>query len=146
MCVLNLHTRISLYFVVVVGDFNMRILHTNDVHAHVEQFDVHTSLCNSDDADNNRCYGGVARRQSAVDTMRRNHDNVVLLDAGDEFQGTIWYNYYKGRAASHFMDILGYDAMVSAYRNILSLASFTVSTSRALGRHGDTICRQKPPK
>lgn len=38
--------------------------------------------------------------------------NVLLLDAGDQFQGTVWFNYYKGAEAAYFMNKLGYNAMV----------------------------------
>ena len=42
---------------------------------------------------------------------REKYENVLLLDAGDQSQGTPWYTEYKGRAAAHFMSMLGYDAM-----------------------------------
>lgn len=45
--------------------------------------------------------------------IRRKEKNVLFLDAGDQFQGTVWFNYYKGAEAAHFMNKLGYDAMVN---------------------------------
>ena len=109
----NILFLVYLHCAFVACDFNMRILHTNDVHAHVTQFGLHNGKCRTEDAAENRCYGGVARRQTAIRDIRNNHDNVVLLDAGDQFQGTIWFTYYKGHEVSHFMDILQYDVMVS---------------------------------
>lgn len=47
--------------------------------------------------------------------IRRKEKNVLLLDAGDQFQGTVWFNYYKGAEAAHFMNKLGYDAMVNMF-------------------------------
>ena len=98
--------------VVVRGDFNLVLLHTNDVHARVEQTNKYGSNCSTSDVTNDKCYGGVARRKTVIDDVRRNYSNVLLLDAGDEFQGSIWFTYYKGLEASHFMNKLGYDAMV----------------------------------
>lgn len=45
--------------------------------------------------------------------IRRKEKNVLFLDAGDQFQGTVWFNYYKGAEAAHFMNNLGYDVMVN---------------------------------
>ena len=58
-------------------------------------------------------YEGVARLKTAVDLEKANHSNVLLLDAGDQFQGTVLFNFYKGLAAAHSMNMMGYDAMVS---------------------------------
>uniref|UniRef100_A0A672ZAK6 5'-nucleotidase n=1 Tax=Sphaeramia orbicularis TaxID=375764 RepID=A0A672ZAK6_9TELE len=57
------------------------------------------------------CYAGVARRAAAVRRVRGSERNVLLLDAGDQFQGSVWFNFYKGAEAAHFMNRLGYDAM-----------------------------------
>ena len=64
----------------------------------------------------NICVGGVARRQTLIQQIRQEHpdNNTVLLDAGDQFQGTLWFQVYKGAEASYFMNKLGYDVMVSA--------------------------------
>ena len=96
-----------------MADFELVVLHTNDVHARVAQANKYGAVCKQTDADQGLCYGGVARRKTAIDTERGNHDNVLLLDAGDQLQGTVWYNRYKGLEASHFMNLLEYDAMVS---------------------------------
>ena len=55
-----------------------------------------------------------------MEEIRRSHDNVLLLDAGDQFQGTIWFSYYQGEVAAHFMERLGYDAMVRTTRGSTS--------------------------
>ncbi|KAF7669684.1 hypothetical protein LDENG_00142790 [Lucifuga dentata] len=56
------------------------------------------------------CFAGVARRFTKVSEIREKKNNVLVLDAGDQFQGTVWFNYYKGEAA-YFTSKLGYDAM-----------------------------------
>ncbi|CAB1440470.1 unnamed protein product [Pleuronectes platessa] len=81
--------------------WDLVLLHTNDVHARVEEKCDH----------HGRCSAGVARRATEVRRVRAAERNVLLLDAGDQFQGTVWFNYYKGAEAAHFMNSLRYDAM-----------------------------------
>ena len=57
------------------------------------------------------CYGGAARRATMIKRIRQEKEHVLLLDAGDQNQGTPWYVAYKGDAGGHFMRLLGYDAM-----------------------------------
>ncbi|XP_072855161.2 5'-nucleotidase [Pogona vitticeps] len=88
------------------GSFQLTILHTNDVHARVEETSRDSGKCAGQD-----CYGGVARRATKIREIRATHDNVLLLDAGDQYQGTVWFSYFKGREVVRFMNLLGYDAM-----------------------------------
>ncbi|KAM9703355.1 snake venom 5'-nucleotidase-like [Menidia menidia] len=87
--------------------FELVILHTNDVHARVEETSVHAGRCGGGGG----CFGGAARRAAAVRAARSAHAHVLLLDAGDQFQGTVWFSFYRGAEAAHFMNTLGYDAM-----------------------------------
>lgn len=94
--------------------FNLIILHTNDVHAHIEEMNKYTSECKEEDKVKDRCYGGVARRLTKVKEIRDKYkDDVILIDAGDQYQGSLWYNIYKGGEAALFMNKLQYDVMVS---------------------------------
>ncbi len=93
------------------GDYELVILHTNDVHARIDQFDGSGNTCDEDELAADECLGGVARRKTVVDQVRGEGGNVVLLDAGDQFQGTLFYNQYKGGAAQEMMNALGYDGM-----------------------------------
>lgn len=90
------------------ADWTLVLLHTNDVHARVEETSVHSIKCGRAD----KCYGGVARRATEIRRIRNEEPNVLLLDAGDQFQGMVWFTLYKGAEAAHFMNRLGYDAMV----------------------------------
>lgn len=99
-----------------VTSFQLTILHTNDVHARFEQFTVRDGRCPSSGPEAKDCYGGLARRATLVKRFRREKENVVLLDAGDQYQGTPWFFFYKGKAACHFMNMLEYDAMVKYQR------------------------------
>ncbi|MDO5970196.1 metallophosphatase [Flavivirga aquimarina] len=78
------------------------ILHTNDVHSHIDPF-------GSDDA-RNANKGGVARRASLIEFIRNENPNTLLLDAGDIFQGTPYFNYYGGELEFKLMSKLKYDA------------------------------------
>lgn len=81
---------------------HITILHTNDVHSHIEPF-----------ADNDPKYanqGGIARRLTLINSVRKENPNVLLLDAGDIFQGTPYFNFYGGELEFKLMSMLGYDA------------------------------------
>ena len=64
------------------------ILHTNDTHSHIDPFPV--------DHPKNPNMGGAARRAAIIESIRKEEKNVLLLDAGDIFQGTPYFNYYGG--------------------------------------------------
>ncbi|MCK0109177.1 metallophosphoesterase [Flavobacteriaceae bacterium S0825] len=78
------------------------ILHTNDVHSHIDPF--------GPDDGRNANKGGVARRASLVERIRTENPNTLLLDAGDIFQGTPYFNYYGGELEFKLMSMLKYDA------------------------------------
>jgi 5'-nucleotidase len=77
------------------------ILHTNDVHSHIDAF--------GPDDGRNPNQGGVARRASLVESIRKENPNTLLLDAGDIFQGTPYFNYYGGELEFKLMSMLKYD-------------------------------------
>ena len=77
------------------------ILHTNDVHSHIDPFGP------EDGRNPNK--GGVARRASLIDAIRKENPNTLLLDAGDIFQGTPYFNYYGGELEFKLMSMLKYD-------------------------------------
>ncbi|KAH9276471.1 hypothetical protein BASA83_001170 [Batrachochytrium salamandrivorans] len=89
----------------------LTLLHTNDIHTHFNEFNSGGVDCTAKNRADNKCYGGVARIKSVVDSYRNRSSNVVLFDAGDQFQGTLYFNTYGGAASSEFMNALKYDAM-----------------------------------
>nr|XP_022291712.1 5'-nucleotidase-like [Crassostrea virginica] len=92
--------------------YNLVLIHTNDVHAHIEEMNKYASSCKDSDREKGGCYGGVARRVTKVNEIRdQDPDHTLLLDAGDQFQGTLWFNIYKGQEAARFMNEMKYDAM-----------------------------------
>ncbi|PWK23523.1 5'-nucleotidase [Maribacter polysiphoniae] len=81
---------------------HITILHTNDVHSHIDTFPKsHTTYPN---------LGGVARRATLVESIRKENPNTLLLDAGDIFQGTPYFNFYGGELEFKLMSKLKYDA------------------------------------
>jgi 5'-nucleotidase/UDP-sugar diphosphatase len=83
--------------------FTLRILHTNDHHARIEPVLNGTTPL----------HGGVSRRKTLIDALRDdNKDNpLILIDAGDVFQGTLYFNQYRGMADLEFYNALGYEAV-----------------------------------
>ena len=95
------------------ADYTVTILHTNDIHSRVESINKYDSTCRSSDEAEGKCFGGMARIKTAMDQMRASMQgqNVLVLDAGDPFQGSLFYTTYKGAAEAEFMEDIGYDAM-----------------------------------
>ncbi len=91
--------------------FELTILHTNDVHGRLAPTPPFGSECTPEHIAENKCLGGAARLASAIAAARAEGGLVLLLDAGDQFQGTLFYTHYKGQAAVQVMNRLGYDAM-----------------------------------
>jgi 5'-nucleotidase len=67
---------------------HLTILHTNDVHSYIDPFPANHPK--------NPNMGGVVRRAAVIEMIRKENPNVLLLDAGDIFQGTPYFNYYGG--------------------------------------------------
>lgn len=93
------------------ADYNLTILHTNDFHARFEPISKYDSGCSVEDDAEGKCFGGSARLATAIAAARARTNNSILVDGGDQFQGTLFYTYYKGALAAEMMNKLGYDAM-----------------------------------
>ncbi len=94
------------------AEFTLTILHTNDVHDRFEPINRFDSTCPAADDAAGECFGGAARLATAVAAARAAAAGPSLLvDAGDQFQGTLFFNHYRGAAAAEIMTRLGYDAM-----------------------------------
>ena len=94
-----------------MADYTLTVLHTNDFHARFEPISKYDSGCSAEDNAEGKCFGGTARLVTAVAAARARSNNSILVDGGDQFQGTLFYTYYKGAMAAEFMNRLGYDAM-----------------------------------
>ncbi|MBD3677266.1 MAG: 5'-nucleotidase C-terminal domain-containing protein [Rhodobacteraceae bacterium] len=94
-----------------LADYTLTILHTNDFHARFEPISKYDSGCSDEDNAEGKCFGGSARLVSAIEAARARSNNSILVDGGDQFQGTLFYTYYKGKAAAEMMNKMGYTAM-----------------------------------
>lgn len=93
------------------ADYKLTILHTNDFHSRFEPINKYDSGCGAEDNAEGKCFGGSARLVTAVADARARAENSILVDGGDQFQGSLFYTYYKGKVAAEFMNKLGYNAM-----------------------------------
>lgn len=84
------------------GTGRITLLHTNDTHSRIEPFGSGNGNLSGK--------GGIARRATLVKQLRKELGPVLLLDAGDVFQGTPYFNRYKGRLDYQLMSLAGYDA------------------------------------
>lgn len=80
---------------------HLTILHTNDFHSHIDPF--------GNDVPRNAGEGGMARRAALIAKIRSESEHVLLFDAGDIFQGTPYFNYYKAKLDFELMTMMGYD-------------------------------------
>lgn len=80
----------------------MTILHTNDMHSRIEPI--------PDDGRKHGGFGGMARRAALINKIRAKEEHVLLLDAGDIFQGTPYFNFFGGELEFKLMSKMGYDA------------------------------------
>lgn len=102
----------------------LTILHTNDVHSRLEPFPA--------DAGANAGRGGIAARASLISAVRREREHVLLLDAGDIFQGTPYFNIFGGEPEIKAMSLMGYDASIMGNHDFDSgIGNFATQ----LGRH-----------
>lgn len=75
------------------------ILHSNDLHAHIQPVSIAK-----------KSYGGYARQATLIKRFRAGDKNVIVLSAGDTFQGTLFFNVYEGLADAAILNTMGYDA------------------------------------
>src|SRR5262249_42283829 len=80
----------------------LTILYTNDQHSRIEPFPANDPKYAGE--------GGFARRAAMIDSIRQQDPHVLLLDAGDIFQGTPYFNYYHGEIEYKLMSLMKYDA------------------------------------
>ena len=100
------------------------ILHTNDTHSNIDPF-----------PDNHSKYpgmGGVAKRFEIIENIRREEEHVILLDAGDIFQGTPYFNTFNGHLEMKVMSEMGYDASTMGNHDFdIGLEGFKIAKKHA---------------
>ena len=105
----------ALYAGAAQAEMVLHILHTNDVHSRIEEIDAFDSTCDAETSAAGECFGGVARIATKINELRdqitADGGHVIVLDAGDQYQGSLFYTTYKGEEVVEFMNAIGYDAM-----------------------------------
>ncbi|EZA61540.1 apyrase isoform X2 [Ooceraea biroi] len=89
--------------------FELSIIHLNDFHARFEQTNPTSGTCREDQKED--CVGGIARVYTAVTQLLEERPNAIFLNAGDHFQGTLWYNVHRWNVTAVFMNMLPHDVM-----------------------------------
>lgn len=90
----------------VYADFTLTVLHTNDVHSHIDESSKYGGLCTEN---REQCVGGIARIVTKVKELKKTYPNTIFVNAGDFFQGTAWYTVLKSALVSEVMVEMGYD-------------------------------------
>jgi 5'-nucleotidase len=85
------------------GIEQLTILYTNDQHSRIEPFPETDAK--------HPGQGGFSKRAALIEKLRKENQHVLLLDAGDIFQGTPYFNFFKGEAEYKLMNLMGYDAV-----------------------------------
>ncbi|MDW6025057.1 5'-nucleotidase C-terminal domain-containing protein [Mesorhizobium sp. BAC0120] len=123
------------------ADYTLNILHINDWHSRIESNNKFESTCSAEEEGKGECFGGAARLITALkqERDRLSGQNVIFLDAGDNFQGSLFYTTYKGKAESEFLNQMKPDAMTlgnhefddgeDAIAPFLDVAMFPVTTA-----------------
>ncbi|WP_045679138.1 bifunctional metallophosphatase/5'-nucleotidase [Martelella endophytica] len=135
------------------ADFDLEILHNNDFHSRFDSINGYDSACSAEDETAGECFGGAARLLTAVnetrDALEAEGKNVILLNAGDNFQGSLFYTTYKGAMEAEFMNMLGYDAMTvgnhefddseDGLKTFLDIVTFPVVTANVKTNADSTV-------
>ncbi|GAA6182369.1 MULTISPECIES: bifunctional metallophosphatase/5'-nucleotidase [unclassified Shimia] len=95
------------------ADYTLHIVHINDLHSRIEPINKYDSTCNAEDNAEGKCFGGYARVATKIADLREQlaGENLLVLDAGDQYQGSLMYTTYKGDVEIELMEQVGFDAM-----------------------------------
>ncbi|TYC51264.1 multifunctional 2',3'-cyclic-nucleotide 2'-phosphodiesterase/5'-nucleotidase/3'-nucleotidase [Rhodobacterales bacterium] len=140
------------------ADYSLTILHLNDLHSRIESINKYDSTCDAESEGEGKCFGGIARIKTKLDerrsTLNEEGKNVLTLDAGDQFQGSLFYTTYKGDAAVEFMNAMDFDAMAvgnhefddgpAGLANFLEKAEFPVLSGN-IDVNGEPLLKGKVP-
>ena len=97
------------------ADFTLNILHINDFHSRFDPITKTDSDCNAETDAKGECFGGIARLKTEIDAKRAEFKdaNSLLISAGDNFQGSLYYTTYKSKVVSDFFNQMGFDVVAT---------------------------------
>ena len=95
------------------ADYTLHVIHINDLHSRIEPISKYDGTCDAESNAEGKCFGGVARVYTKINELREQlaGENVIVLDAGDQYQGSLMYTTYKGDVEIEMMNKIGFDAM-----------------------------------
>ncbi|XP_076763675.1 apyrase [Xylocopa sonorina] len=102
-------TRVEPHYSTDSDLFELSVIHLNDFHARFEQTGPRSGMCRK--GEEKDCVGGIARVSTAVNRLIEERPNPIFLNAGDHFQGTLWYNVHRWNVTATFMNMLPHDVM-----------------------------------
>jgi 5'-nucleotidase / UDP-sugar diphosphatase len=96
--------------------YTLHVLHFNDFHSRIQSVNAFDSTCSEEEETAGECFGGAARMHAAIIGLRReledSGENVIVLSAGDNFQGSLFFSTFSGKAELDVLNALDLDAMV----------------------------------
>ncbi|HWV20292.1 MAG TPA: bifunctional metallophosphatase/5'-nucleotidase [Devosia sp.] len=97
------------------AEFTLNILHINDFHSRFDPITGSDSNCDAETDAKGECFGGIARLKTIIDDTRAKYENgnSLLLSAGDNFQGSLYYTTYKSKVVSDFFNQMGFDVVAT---------------------------------
>lgn len=97
------------------AEFTLNILHINDFHSRFDPITGSDSNCDAETDAAGECFGGIARLKTIIDDTRAKYEdgNSLLLSAGDNFQGSLYYTTYKSKVVSDFFNQMGFDVVAT---------------------------------
>jgi 5'-nucleotidase/UDP-sugar diphosphatase len=101
------------------ADYKLTILHVNDLQSRLEPVNETGATCSPADVTAKHCAGGFARLAARIATEKASAPNVVVVDAGNAFTGSPFYDQHKERALSQTMNLIGFDAMTVGDREFV---------------------------
>jgi len=134
-----------------LADFELTILHINDFHSRIESINKYDSTCSAEEESKNECFGGAARLKTAIEETRARlaGKNTLLLNAGDNFQGSLFYTTYKGAVEAEVLNTMKFDAMTvgnhefddseDGLKVFLDKVAFPVVTANVLASYKSAI-------
>ncbi|MGJ8602865.1 MAG: bifunctional metallophosphatase/5'-nucleotidase [Marivita sp.] len=148
---------------VAQADYTLHIVHINDLHSRIEPISRFNSTCSAEDNAAGECFGGVARVKTMIDQLRTEleGENFLVVDAGDQFQGSLFFMTYSGAVAAEMMNEIGFDVMSvgnhefnlgdGALANLAETVTFPVvsgnldvsGSTELAGKIGDTLILER---
>ena len=148
---------VALFAGMAFADYELNILHINDLHSRIEAINKYDSTCSAEEASKNECFGGIARVKTAIDTRRGElqNANVLVLDAGDQFQGSLFYSMFKSGPIADFMNGIRFDAMAIGNHefddgpeellNFIDAAEFPIISGNTIAAEGSPVAGKFEP-